>query len=392
MKLTIEQRLQKAHFAVIHNIKFCALGGVVMFGNREIVDSDVTAYTNGRDVKYGRKFIASLTDPELRFLVLHENYHKAYRHLSTWKHLFKKNPKLSNKACDYVINLALHDLDADEGFIKLPQGGCFDVKYRGMDSGQVFRLLEQEDEKDGEGGGDGESGGDGFDEHGWEDAEDMSDDEKKHIESAIDQALRQGAIMAGKRKGQMDRSLSNLLTPKVNWREVLREFVSSVCSGKDMSTWRKVNRRYVGSGVYMPSAYSETVGRVVVAVDTSGSIDNEALTEFLSEVAGICTAVQPEMVDLIYWGSSVVGHEKYGVSELDTLATSTKPKDGGGTSPSCISAYLKDEDITPECVVILTDGYVGNDWGGNWNGVPVLWCITTNGFSGTAETGKTIYM
>lgn len=380
-RFTVEQRIEQANFAVMRHIKYCALSGVIMYGNTEVTDEPgVTAYTNGRDKKYGREFVEGLTDPQLRFLVLHENYHVAYRHLTTWKHLFDRDPRRANAAADHVINLGLVGLDDGEKFIEMPPKGLCDAKYRGMDTKQVFDLLG----KDG-GGGNGE----GFDQHGWEDAQGMTEGEKRQIEVEIDRALRQGAVIAAKRKANVDRSLLGLLEPKINWREVLRDFIMTLCAGRDLSTWRKVNRRMVGNGVYMPGHISEAVGRIVLAVDTSGSIGSEDLRDFMSEVVGICKQVNPEVVDLLYWGSQVVAHEKYGVHELDTLESKTRPAGGGGTEVECVSDYLRDKNIRPECVIVLTDGHLGGGWG-SWS-APVLWCIA-GGNKVVASVGKTVHV
>ena len=67
----------------------------------------MTAATNGRDAVYGISFVDSLTDKELAFLVMHENMHKCYRHLTTWRALYDIDRALSNQACDYVINIQL---------------------------------------------------------------------------------------------------------------------------------------------------------------------------------------------------------------------------------------------------------------------------------------------
>jgi predicted metal-dependent peptidase len=153
-----------------------------------------------------------------------------------------------------------------------------------MDAGEVFRKLKQQQQKkkqsgqgDGDGEGDGsgdqdEEGTQGFDEHDWESAEQMSEAEQQALAGEIDQALRQGAILAGRMKGNMPRELTDALEAKVNWREVLRDFMSSVCADKDSSTWRRPNRRWVDQDIYMPSSIGEAVGSVVVAIDTSGSI------------------------------------------------------------------------------------------------------------------------
>jgi len=204
----------------------------------------------------------------------------------------------------------------------------------------------------------------------------MPEQEDKQLERDIDEAIRQGALAAGKMGSGGDRSLDELLQPKVDWREVLREFVSSVCTGNDYSTWRRPNRRYVSSGYYLPSGISESVGELVVAIDTSGSIGGPELARFLGEVTGICNSVRPESVRLIYWDTSVCADELYRQDELDRLVASTKPAGGGGTCVECVPKYLADKGIKPQAVVVLTDGYLGGSWG-EWS-VPLLWCIVNN--------------
>ena len=399
-----ERKVQKAKITLMRNPKFALLSGVLMVGRTSVVDNVPTACTNGRDERYGRKFVKDLREQELNFLVAHENGHKMYRHLTTWKKLHDEDARLANSACDYVINLMLKDLDPTESVIAMPrypQGhkmagkvmGLVDERFRGMNSKQVFDILKQEQEEGGSGGGDGGEGG--LDDHDWQDAKDMTEEEKKELEREIDQAIRQGVMaqqkIAGSGAGGLDRELAELLEPKVNWREVLRDFVKSICNSKDASSWRRVNRRFLSTGVYMPTLIGEKVGHLVIAIDTSGSVGDEELGEFLSEVKGIAEEVNPACVDLLYWGSSVVGHETYGDGEAANIINSTRPKDGGGTSPSCVSEYLKEKNIKPECVIILTDGCVGNDWGSEWT-APTLWCIVGDYFDGEADNGKTIHI
>ena len=158
-QLTAEQRLSKAVVDIMGSPKYVALAGVLMIGNRSVDDKVKTACTNGRDELYGRAFIETLSDAELRFLVLHECYHKLYRHLTTWRHLYDDNAQLANAACDYVINIKLTD-DNSDGFAIMPKVGLCDAKYRGMDSAQVYKLLKDDQQDSGGGQGDG-SGGDG---------------------------------------------------------------------------------------------------------------------------------------------------------------------------------------------------------------------------------------
>ena len=127
-QLTTEQRLSKAVVDIMGNPKYIGLAGVLMIGNRTIDNTKApTACTDGKNEWYNSEFVDGLSDPELRFLVLHEVYHKLYRHLVTWRHLYKENPKKANIACDYVINVKITD-DNTDGWAKMPEGGYLDTK------------------------------------------------------------------------------------------------------------------------------------------------------------------------------------------------------------------------------------------------------------------------
>jgi len=394
-----ERKVQKAKISLMRNPKFALLSGILMVGRTSVVDNIPTACTNGRDEKYGRAFVKELTEKELAFVIAHEASHKMYRHLTTYKKLHDENHSLANQACDYVINIMLRDCDPDCSVIQMPtyksgkhKGevmGLINERFRGMNSKQVFDILKEEDD------GSGEGEGQGFDEHDWDEAtKGMSDDEKRDLARDIDQAIRQGLMaqqkIAGKGRGNGDRELEELLAPKVDWREVLRDFVKATCNAKDTSSWRKVNRRFLATNVYMPSMIGERVGHIVIAIDTSGSVGGKELAEFLSEVKGVAEEVHPEKIDMIYWGSEVVAHEEYEGSEVAGITDSTRPKDGGGTEPSAVSTYLKEKDIKPECIIVLTDGYVGGDWGNDWT-APILWAIV-GGNDDVSPNGKTIHI
>lgn len=376
--LTEEQRLTKAAVAIMGHQKYLGLAGVMMIGQRHITDdpSVPTACTNGRDEMYGRAFVAQLNDAELRFLVLHEVYHKLYRHLTTWQHLYKENPQLANMACDYVINVKIAD-DNRDGFATMTgalASGCYDEKYRGWDSAQVYNDLMQQAQDNPQGGGAGDD--QGFDVHDWDGAAELTDDEQRELARELDEAIRQGALVAGKLGSGGDRDLEELLKPQVDWREVLREFVTSTCAGSDYSTWRRPNRRYIGAGVYMPSGISEKIGEIVVAIDTSGSIGGRQLTAFLSEVVGIAETVHPEAIRLLYWDTSVCRDERYEADEAANIAQSTKPAGGGGTDVACVTDYIRDKNINAQACIVLTDGYLYGGWG-QWT-MPVMWCLLDN--------------
>jgi predicted metal-dependent peptidase len=361
--LSEEQRIEKAMYVLMGEPYLLPLCAVMMLGKRTIDDKMPTACTDGVNEKYGRRFVRDCSDMALRGAMLHELGHKMWRHTTTWLHLWKMNARKANQAADYVVNLWVEELIKNGVKASMdwphPAMCLLDAKYKGMSMQQVFDLLP-------------DGGDDGMDDHDWEAAESMTDDEVQELAEQIDSALRQGALAAKKAGDGSELDLGQLLAPKVNWRHELREFISTTCAGSDYATWSRPNRRFVGAGFYMPSGVSQQVEELVIAPDTSGSTTGPLLTAFLSEVVGICEQVKPKALRLLYWDTKVRREELYEVDQLGQLVHSTKPAGGGGTDAACVPDYLRANGIKPQAVVMLTDGYVSS-WG-VWD-VPVLWCV-----------------
>jgi len=403
-QLTAEQRLSKAVVDIMANPKYVALAGILMIGDRGIKEDIPTACTNGRDEWYGRGFVDRINDAELRFVILHESYHKLYKHLTTWRWMYDENPRVANMACDYVINLKIAD-DNKDGWATMPEGGLLEPLYRDMDSAQVYRhILQSGDGGDsgdsGEGSQGNESTGDsssqpgsstpgtgsgsqpdkspqGFDDHDWEGAGELTADEQRDLARDIDEAIRQGALVAGKLGSGDTESFGELLKVQVDWREVLREFITSTCTGSDYSTWKRPNRRYVAGGYHMPSGISESVDSLHISGDASGSnIGQREQSVILTEASTAVATVKPDVVHMTYWDTKITRHEKYEGDEILKFAESTRPTGGGGTDVVCVPKFLQEQGIKPQASVVITDGYLGGDWG-TW-GHPVLWVIIDN--------------
>lgn len=377
--------------------KFAIFSGIMSVGVSEVVDDVPTACTDGRNEKYGRKFIEDLRDEKMiAFVMLHENCHKMGQDLTIYKALWKEDPQLANMACDYRINQMLVDLDPGEQYIAFPRKpdgtrlGLLDTKYKGWTTKEIFNDLKQQ-KKDGKLGNCGN-----FDSHDWEAGDKLSPEEKQAIEQEVERAIAQGKIAqeradkAGAGSNNLPISLTELIKPKVNWRAELAEFVRSQCYGKDVSTWRRPNRRYLSLDVYMPSLISERIGCVAIGYDTSASnMSPAAVKACMSEVKGILDLVKPEATHLIYWDTAVAGHEVYDDTNREMMLSSTKPVGGGGTDPRCMSKYLKDNHIKPECIIMVTDGEI-YEWGNDWE-APILWVVINRNVY-TAPVGKTIHI
>ena len=400
-KLKAEQRIELVHVSLMRNPAFALFAGLFMVGRTSVSDLIPTARTNGRDAEYGRAFVDGLSDKELAFLVMHENMHKCYRHLTTWKALHEVDHQLANMACDHVINIQLYDMDKMESVLSHPRDpktgkylGCFDERFRGMDAKQVFDILREEQPEppprgkpcdDGE-EGDGPAGGNNrqdvgnsLDEHDWDGAKDgMSEEEKKQLEQDIDHALRQGAIYAGKVGGHMSREISEILAPKIDWREVLKRFVKTHLKGRDAPSWRKAHKNYLWQDVILPAIIGKKMKHLVIAMDTSGSVHGPLLDAFMSELNKLVVDIKPERVDILYWDTEVDGHETYTSGHGD-IVHKTKPRGGGGTNPDCIPVFMAKNSIKPDALVVLTDGYMHSNPPG-WASLatPTLWCVIGN--------------
>lgn len=387
--LTALQRIERANIELLGHPATVAYAGVIMVGDYKIVPDLPTARTDGVNCEYGERFILGLTEPEVRAIIMHETLHKTFQHLFLWRNLFEKDARCANMALDFVINLTIKDIDtATKGYVSLPKGGCLDEKYRGMDSQQVFNIL-LDDKANGGGGGQGKDGQGSMDEHDWGKAKALSKKEVEAVAREIDQAIRQGQMLAGKMGGDESRVLGELTTPTENWREQVSEFMTSTTANGDISTYRKVNRRWLQHDIYMPSTISESMGSLVIAVDLSGSVGQEELNEFMSHVVLMCNTLKPERVDLMYWDTSVTVHEVYGQDDLERIISSTRPVGGGGTQVECVADYIKANKMNPDCIIVLTDGYVGGSWG-EWSH-PLLWGIV-GGNTSTPNVGKVVHI
>lgn len=377
--LTPKQRIEKAHVRMMGHKATLVYSSVLMVGAVTVTDEIPTACTNGRDVTYGESFINRINDKELVGVVLHENLHKVYQHHWLWKELWKEDAQLANMAADLVINFEIVDLSRQyPDFIALPEGGLYDEQYRGMDTKQVFELLK----KQGQGNGGGQGGG--FDVH---DFDDLPSDVQEEVRKEIEQAVRQGQLLAGKQGGDVSRNLEALTKPRVDWREQLREFMSEVSTGKDDSTWRRPNRRWIAQDMYMPSSVSETMGTLVVGIDTSGSISGELVSRFLSEVVGICDNVRPEALHILDVDTDVAKHRVFAQDELHKVALIDRLHGGGGTDMRAIFDYVDKHNLKPEAVVVLTDGYTPFPTSTTHKS---LWAITSQGI--TSPVGSSIHV
>ena len=373
MKHTAEQRLKRSHVALMKHPETALYSGIILMGKSTIDDNVPTAYTDGVNKVYGREFVDKLNDEELRALILHENLHVALKHMSRFMKEFKAEPQLINASADYVVNDIIVNLQ-DRYFCKLPDGGLVDSKYHNWSVRQVYNDLKQKQDNDPD-----FQPQDSLDKHGFGEGEcgNMTPQEQKKLSEKIDKALRQGSLLAGKLGGKTPQAIEDLLTGKVDWRAVLREFITSNTRGMEELSWRNYSKKHIPNDIYLPSAISEKMEELVIGWDTSGSIGNQANAEFAGELKLICENVNPSKVRILWWDTEVTGEQVFTEGNYEGMDKVLKPRGGGGTDPNCIPKYIKDKNINASAMVVFTDGYFYGDV--DWStDISTLWLVTEN--------------
>jgi len=378
--MDIEKRLSKAKTALVLEHPF--IGNIALNMPFILTEEIPTAATNGEKVLFNPKFCGELSDEELKFLVAHECMHPMLEHPFRRQ---ERNIRKWNQAGDYVINQLL----VDEKMGKMPEGGLLshDIWHKGGGTTDgIYKILPTEEENDGSNSGIGSVGngnGDPLDQ--CLDAEGgQAETEQKAAEWKVKVAqAAQAAKMMGKMSAGLERFVGTVLKAKINWREVLKSFVER-CKD-DTRSWARPNRRFLAQGLYLPTSSGEAIGELVVAVDCSGSIGQDELDQFATEVLTIKEDSNPTCIHVVYFDHKVSHYEKF--TRDDELHI--EPHGGGGTAFSPVFAYIEKHGIDPIACVFLTDLYC-DDYGDEPS-FPVLW-IATDKDKTDAPFGEVVVM
>ena len=391
--LSAQTRLERSHFQCMSHPDFALLSGILMIGRSTIVNNIPTACTDGVNKKYNEAFVLTLSEQEMNGVVLHENGHVMLRHMPMYRYLFDIDAKRANMACDYVVNGWIVDTDPQGKFAKLPKGSLYNADYSNLTVKEIFNLLDKQDEEEGRGEGEGDEPTDGFDSHDWEGTDELTPEEVEEVGKEIEQAIREGTILVGKLKGNINRRVTDTLTPTIDWSVVYQDFMQSISNGRGTASWRQFNRRFLSKpfNMLMPHQYEEAIKEVVLAVDTSGSISDTVLAGVIAEMVKIVESVNPEVIRILWWDTGVDKEQVIKRDQSSNISHIAQASGGGGTRMSCVSEYIIAKGLKPDCVTVFTDGYVEHDV--NWQTTsPTVFIVDGNTrFSSPTADGKVIF-
>lgn len=402
--------------------------------------AEKTAMTNGVELRYNPEWFSQFADDERLTILAHEVLHCAFLHMTRRG---TRDVNRWNRACDYVINLILKDA----GF-RMPEKALLDERFRGLGAEAAYAMLDDEENppappkssddasedgssgdgssddaqgqpgqtsgkssgkgaqdggdpsEDGQGDADGDADGDS-DLGGVEDApkgqaageDDAADRETeasgqgnkpRDIETDWKVAVEQ-ATMIGNKAGTLpagtERVVNELRQPAVDWRDVVRPYITT--SG-DYS-WARPNRRYIGTGLYLPGTVKTNLSTMVIALDTSGSIHQRMIDMFNNEMREVFEITErPRTIIVLSVDARVQQAE-----EVEGIVELSRPKGGGGTLFQPAFDWVREAGHEPDLFLYLTDLDSSDEPVDP--GYPVVWLtpayVTRNG-----KFGETVRM
>lgn len=328
-----------------------------------------TMAVDGVSLFFSAAFVDSVSEPELLGVMVHEILHCAYRHMTRRGN---RDPEQWNYAADYAINPAV----IAAGFV-LPKGCLLDARFDGLSAETIYTMLER-DKRDGkpkpasgsplagevrdapepgEGSEPGEGEGSGSDIDGeWSDA----------VQQAIGVANRQAK--AGRGHAGLETFKAGAKAAAVDWKPELARF-TDMSAMRDFD-WTRPNKRFAWQGLTLPSMVAIRPSCVIFAIDTSGSMDTEALIQITSEAQAALDAGAMDTLVLILANDGVQRVSEYQPGDtIDGTARASGGTDFGPTFELVAERYPD-----ASALVYLTDGYP-SAWGTE-PACPVLWCLT----------------
>jgi predicted metal-dependent peptidase len=347
------------------------LGSLFLFAETISTDTIATAATNGRHIFINPQFFESLTLDQQEAVLLHEVLHAALLHVPRG---IGRDAKRWNIAADIVINGVL----AREGFT-LPKDSVRAQALEQFSVEEVYDLLEKSPwaEQDLVLGSPDLLIQEGMSKEAGLVADALGQEQIRAMEAHWRSAREQASVMAesllqGSLPASLQRELQTVKGGQLNWRHYLWRYLV-----RTPIDFRDFDRRFVGKRLYLETLEGETV-LVAVAVDTSGSIDNEQIQVFLSEVQSILLAY-PHLVCHLYYADAAL-HGPYVLTGHANLPT---PIGGGGTDFRPFFRQLT-RDYSPwttTLAIYLTDGY--GQFPFKAPPFPVLWVVTPGGLEST---------
>jgi predicted metal-dependent peptidase len=347
-----------------------------------IDDTQSTACTNGEEIRWSSKFVATLTDEELRFVLLHEAAgHCGLGHL--WH--FPNPDEALTQALDHAINLSLQSIAG----IRMPNGGLADPRFAGMAEIEIAAVLRKEAKQNGGKNSEPDTCG-GYTapkpsatDAPTKTATDTLSEIRENWERRIIMADQTAKLLKrGDTPGDIAAHLERMRAYAVDFRAETLEFLRTTIA--TMPDWSRAARRHASAPVIYPRRKADGIGVPVFARDTSGSVSAAEQATFAALIDDAMQQLGINRAIVLDCDATIkASHELNAGDECPRVA-----RGGGGTDFRPVFAHVADLQEQGEQIAGVV--YLTDMWGrfpAEDPAVPVLWLATTKA---TAPFGRTV--
>lgn len=330
----------------------------VLLGCKIEVDNSIpTAATNGIKLKFNEDWFMGLEGDNEKekfnhqaFVILHEGMHPAFMDLASAE---GKDLKLWNYACDYVNNAFIKNKVKK---IRYPMncGYLYNPKYENLTKEEVYELLINDSNSSNiRNTLDGDLQNGESEDNSESDNQEVSDLTKsiEQVKNVVSTASTQVTTL-GKPASipdQIRKLLDEIYHPKMDWYSILIDEVLLATKRDDFS-FNKPSLVSMDSDLIFPSLYSEAVGKISVARDSSLSMTDSQLAKIHGALVDIKNTVEPNEMEIITFTTRIHDVEVFGKGEpLENMDKRVR----GGTLIEPVFNYL--EDRGTELLLVFSD-------------------------------------
>lgn len=345
-------------------------GTILLHTEYELTDSIETAATDGSTLLINEEWMCSQSEDNFNGVLLHETLHMALCHIDRTKDL--SDLMLANIAADIVVNGIIKD-----NKISLPEEAIYDDDLKHLSVREIYSILKEKQQKNKDHISE-KYGNKPVNEclkNKGKSANPNTKESKVSNKSKWEDIINKAKTVAKMRqagvKGSgMARVFKELLEPSINWKDALYKYIT-----QSRADFEGYDRRFIHDGMYIDDVGGNKV-HVAAFVDTSGSVDEELLQNFLSELFFAINSTRGTTGYLYYFDT-----ELYPQGNIEDLDGVPKPVGLGGTSFVPIMKELNkissENSHTNTVGIIYTDGFAPMTW--EEPETPLLWCISPGG-------------
>ncbi len=356
-----------------------------------------TACTDGIRITFGTKFLDSLTDAELDFVMMHEILHVVLQHCIRGD---VEDSESYNIAADIVVNsnIMLENGGKASSITLSKYGTSMHVAPDGKEgyeytAEQVYAMLPKDPNKKGKDKSLGSADGRAkkeiakekhqpiwvWDDHSrwgkYEEDDTLRDVWVKRFEDAAEAIeIRDPSNTRGLLPVFAQRILKELKKPQTDWRTILNDFIQEEVVDYSFAP---PDRRFDDSPFFLPdfNGKEDMVEDILFMIDTSGSMSDDMITAAYTEVKGAIDQFDGKLKGWLgFFDAAIIEPQPFQDEEEFRII---KPAGGGGTDFQIIFEYVIKhmEDKLPASIIILTDGYAPFPQEKLAGGIPVLWLL-----------------